>query len=255
MNPELSAEEPKPLWQDPFEVEFHESDARGRLDVAALANRMQVTAWRHFWHIDERRGPLLAPGHAWIMLRMELQFHRAARCREHVVLETWPRGLEGIMAQREFRLLSASGESLMNAATSWVVMDTATGRIPRLRDQAAKWPTLPERTFIGKIAEKLPASEALSFDSPRRVGYRALDANGHVNHVRYLDWVLDALPARRMGEDEVSRFEINFFDEARCDDEIEVGSTAGEGGISSHQVRRRGDGKELCRARVAFRGS
>jgi len=245
-------EDPRPLWSDAFEVEFHECDARGQFDLAALANRMQVTAWRHFWHIDERRGPLLGPGQAWIMIRMELRIQRPLHCRDQVLLETWPRGIEGITALREFRLLGPDGEAAMLATTSWVVLDIETARVQRLRDQTAKWPTLPERSFLGKTAEKLPPPADPVFDAPFPVRYRDLDANRHVNHVRYIEWTLDRLPAQLLRERAIRSFEINFFEEARCDEAVEAGLSAPSDSEFLLSLRRCDDKKEVCRSRIAF---
>ena len=46
-----------------------------------------------------------------------------------------------------------------------------------------------------------------------------LDLNGHVNNIRYAQWILDSMPLQ---VDRLKSYEVNFLAEVRAQDEIVI---------------------------------
>ena len=85
-----------------------------------------------------------------------------------------------------------------------------------------------------------------------QVTYGDLDINGHVNNVRYIDWILNGLPYDYLKTHELKEMEINYLAEASYDDEILVSSEKKEASHFFHSLIRNGDNTEFCRARTAW---
>ena len=82
------------------------------------------------------------------------------------------------------------------------------------------------------------------------VTYGELDLNGHVNNVRYIEWILNHLPRDFHGTHRLMELEINFLGEALYGQTVFVCSTEIEPLYFAHAVKV-GD-MELVRARTAW---
>ncbi len=87
------------------------------------------------------------------------------------------------------------------------------------------------------------------------VRYSDIDMHHHVNNTKYIEWVLDHYPFEMHREYHIHTFEINFLAEASHGDEISVHTGPFEDSPPAflHSVFRKGDGRELCRARIIWR--
>jgi acyl-CoA thioester hydrolase len=109
-------------------------------------------------------------------------------------------------------------------------------------------------------------AQTTRFESTRRVTATDLDERAHVNNVVYLRWVQDAAAAHWAAiappgaTAEVAwvalRHEIDYLRPAVLDDEIVVSTWVGVAeGLSFErftEIRRRGDGRVLARARTLW---
>ncbi len=241
-------------WKEKYEVKVYESDNLARGGVVTLFNYFQNTAWSHYNRVDRIRGPFLSKNQIWAMTRVEMQFNRPAKWQEIVEVETWSRGLEKMTAFRDFIIRDAANDIIAAGTATWVVIDIETKRIQRLTEIAEKWPSKPEVFSIHKNADRVDPPLAPEFGEPFRIKYSDMDLNHHVNSSRYIQWMLDSLGREFLEEHEVSKAEINYIDEAIPGEEVLTGSqkTSDEPPILVMNVLRKGDSKEVCRARFTF---
>jgi len=84
-----------------------------------------------------------------------------------------------------------------------------------------------------------------------------MDDNGHVNHVRYLDWAVAAIPAAWRDGRTFTGFDAEFHGEGRAGETLEVFSNTAEGPegetVCLHGIHRPADGAELFRMRTTWR--
>jgi acyl-CoA thioesterase FadM len=74
---------------------------------------------------------LRAKHKAWILSLLHLTIDRLPRWEEEIVVETWPSGLDGLRATREF-VLSVEGAAAARATSAWLVFDTERRQPARL---------------------------------------------------------------------------------------------------------------------------
>ena len=129
------------------------------------------------------------------------------------------------------------------------------------------------RLQAGESARYCRPEGALDYD-PAKVGlhgdWQALaafdvrnsdhDMQGHVNNVRYAQWVLDALPPALHRAHVLRGYEANFLAETHLGDRIEVRAAPLEpaaGGLSARRFMgvRSGDGKAVFACRLEFQAA
>lgn len=241
-------------WKERYEVKVYEADNLERGGLVTLFNYFQNTAWSHYNRVDKVRGPFLTKNQIWAMTRVEVQLRRPARWQEVVEVETWSRGLERMMAFRDFIIRDAKGQTIAAGTATWVVLDLETKRIQRLSDIAGKWPSKPDVFSINKNADKIDPPANSKHGEVFRVKYSDMDLNHHVNSSRYIQWMLDSLGREFLEKYEISKAEINYLDEAMPGDEVFTGSekVSDTPVVFLANVTRKGNDRELCRARFTF---
>lgn len=209
-----------------LQVPSYGVDAQQRLKPSAFLDLAQEIAYlaaeaMHFGY-DE----LSAGGTAWVLSRMTVRQLRAPLWRERITLQTWHKGPGGPFYLRDFALLSATGEPLVLATSSWVVLDTASRAMVRSSELLA---LVPDSTICPAHAIETPAGKVViprglapEATQEREVRYSDVDILGHTNNARYLLWALDALPYAPVAERPLRGFSVNFHHETRPGDTIRL---------------------------------
>ena len=99
---------------------------------------------------------------------------------------------------------------------------------------------------------KIPPADDLETLARFRVQTSDLDANGHVNNVRYAQWILDA-PGHAHQTHVVRDYEVNFLAETSVGDDVIIewdGASGPPTDALRFQGRRAGDGRIVFAARL-----
>lgn len=238
-------------WRDEYVVRSYESDAAGRLAPAFVLRYLQETAWNNARALGLAFDPREGSPFAWVLSRLRVQMTRYPGWGERLSVETWPLGVERMLALRDFRVLDGRGAECGRASSGWLIIDTAERR-PRRPEQAM--PVLA--TFAGpepllgvpaRIDAALPPCEERAL----QVRHTDIDLNGHVNNVRYFEWVLDSLPSRRLAAEQVRMVEASYLSEALLGDAVSVRSADGPS-ESRHTIIDLEGNREICRLRLGW---
>ena len=72
----------------------------------------------------------------WVVVRHEIDYRGNVSQGESVTAETWIEGPpQGAKSLRRVEFNGASGKRLVSAATTWAMLDRATGRLARVRPE------------------------------------------------------------------------------------------------------------------------
>lgn len=232
-----------------FQVRSYEVDARGRLSLPSLCDLFQETADRHASSYGAAVDQISASyGETWVLYRLAVRVRRAPRWRERVKVETWPCGRERLYAVREYRALSDDGELLAEGASAWLALDLATRRLAReprtpldrRADRPRAWPD----AFRGRLPIVDAAAPAREFDVRRG----EIDVNGHVNHVHYVAWALEAAPDGLWATSSPAEVAVEYAAEALAGDRVKLLANVGDDGAVACAMTHAGDGRVLARA-------
>jgi acyl-ACP thioesterase len=243
------------MWKKTYNVHVYESDQRARAKLTSLCNYFQNSAWEHYNAINMQRGPFLTVRQIWLMTRMEIEFSRFPQWDEDIEAVTWSRGIDRMLAFRDFNMTGEKGDEIARGSTTWVVIDIETGKIQRLDEMSKKWPSLPDNKAIGKSADKIETLQKPEYGPAFKAKYSDLDVNMHVNNVKYIEWALDSYPLEIIDTREIKKIQVNFEGETKLGDEVEVGSEkiSDEPLIFLNNVLRKKDHKEVCRIKIEWK--
>lgn len=229
-------------------------DHRGELELTPLLDHLQDAANEAASKLGASVPQILPLGFTWMLVKYRLRVARLPRSGETIALRTWHFPHGRLYSLRAFELYS--GEiRLVRAETCWVLVDLARRKplhiekaLPNLHEE--KNPPIPFE--FGKVQ---PCGEG-PWRNTVGVLESDMDDNGHVNHVRYLDWAVATLPADWLASRDLKGLDAEFHGESRFGEVLETvarpeGET-GTGTVCLHGINRPADGVELFRMRTIW---
>ena len=120
-----------------FEREFtarpEHIDAMGHVNNIVWAQWVQDIATAHWEAAAE---PVHAAAYLWLVTRHEIDYRGNVSEGENVTAETWIEGdPRGATSVRRVDFHDASGKLIVSAATTWAMLDRASGRLARVRPE------------------------------------------------------------------------------------------------------------------------
>ncbi len=244
-----------PVWVEHASVRSIDIDASHRATPLALCDLLQEVAGNHAHHLGvaiDQIGPRY--GETWMLHRLRVRFDGRPRWRDAVTVETWPCGVDRIYAVRDFCVRDADGRVLVEASSTWLVVDLAARRIVRDSKTRFSWVSPRPRVMPDGFARRLPSLDVPAFARDFVVRPSEIDMNGHVNHVHMLAWALDTLPAKVTHGRELAELEAEFVNEAHVDTPVRaLCAPEGDDGRWLHAAAHGDDGRVLLKARTVWR--
>jgi acyl-ACP thioesterase len=217
------------IWQESVPVRFGDIDRSDRLTLAAIFDFFQEAAISHADNLGVGRDSMAQTRQVWILSRMSVQVDRRPKYGETIKVRSWPRGGEKLFALRDYDIRDALDKPLVRGRSGWIILDMEKRR--PLRPQALM-EGLPQNEGLDALpsgAAGLAELKNPQKAAQRQAGYSDLDYNGHVNNVRYIQWIQDILdPALLEGAGRM-RLDINYLNEILPGETIELWQAQAEG--------------------------
>jgi acyl-ACP thioesterase len=200
------------LYEKNYQLRVSDFDQNDSLRPSAMLDMFQSVASEHATKLNIGYSDLLQKDSVWVLLRMRYDvIRRVGFGVENVIVKTWPQVAGKVDYDRDYCIESLDGERLVKASSKWCVINMQTRRI------AVGNAIYPEGEHYSEVIypeglKKLPTFEldgASVYEG--YAGHSCLDHNGHVNNVKYNDFILDALKLEK-GEI-IKVFEINYVNE------------------------------------------
>ena len=200
------------LYEKNYQLRVSDFDHSDNLRPSAMLDIFQSVASEHATKLNIGYSELLQQDSAWVLLRMRYDvIKRVGFGIENVVAKTWPHMAGRVDYDRDYCIESVDGERLVNASSKWCIINMQTRRI--VTGNAV----YPLEEYFSEVIypeglKKLTIFELDGADVfEGYAGHSCLDHNGHVNNVKYNDFILDALKLEK-GEC-IKAFEINYINE------------------------------------------
>lgn len=240
--------------REEFIIYGFQGDASGVATLAALAEYMEEAAGNHAAELGLSIERLYGEGVAWVLARMQIAPEKMPSINDRISVETWPVAVEGLQYRRDFILRREDGAVAARAVTHWVVVNLETRKAGRVPAFIAEARLANPATAMDDVKTRPPAPEECDEVCRFRARLADIDRNGHVNNVRYMDWVMESVPEAVRGSGRLRRLELAFKAESRQGDVVSARTSAlpsekaGGRAIFAHGLVRTRDGKELVRA-------
>lgn len=239
------------IWTESFRVRAYEVDVEGRASIQTLCNYLQEAAGNHAHARGMAVDQLAARDLTWVLTRLHLRVLRYPIWRQALTLSTWASGVDRIHAWRDFRL--TEGGTLLAVATSaWLLIRRASRRPIRLPESVIQM-ARDERALPDRFAP-LPQLEKASSQHSFNVRMSDLDVNRHVNHVHYIAWALESIPAAARSAAALTDLQVAFRAEAGKGDEVVALCRKVSDGpdVYLHRLERANGGRELATLRTEW---
>lgn len=239
-------------YDERFTVRAYEADGRGRATAVALANYLQEVASAHAMQLGIAGEPLLARQATWVLFELGIRIEEPPHWLSSVDVHTYPSGSDPRSGTREYVVRAADGSVAAVGSSRWMMMHVVRRRpikIPpdilalrpikstrQLEDVA--WPETFEGTPLAPWHITAVPSD--------------IDPNGHVNHTRYLAWVLDHALLRLEEAPRLRAYEIRlrYLAEVNAGDALEARlllATNAQGGTRTYHELVNADGRPALR--------
>ena len=180
-------------WTETIPVRTSDLTPHGTAALPALCVYLQEAAGHHAGALGVSMRQLRETNQAWVLSHLHLALDRPPGADEAVTIATWPSGLEGLRATREF-VLSVDGAEVGRATSRWFVIDTERRRPVRPPRSLYDLDTPDRPPPLPHDFDDLPGPARVDHETTWTARYHDLDLNRHVNSVRYLEWALGTLP-------------------------------------------------------------
>jgi acyl-ACP thioesterase len=211
-----------PIYEESYPVFSFLLDPLKRLSIPAafgiLGDAAGRDAARRGWGYKE----LTDRNQAWVLIRAKMVIERQPSWGEEIILRTWPKLMEGIVAYRDFQILDGQRNVLMAGSTAWTILDLATRKPVRLgilgasANEYADYHAIPDKPVRINWPDDLNVAQELTAE------YGHLDMNNHVNNSRYIEWVINTLPPEVLWTRKIKAVEVNFISEVKHMDQLQI---------------------------------
>ncbi len=233
-------------------VLLNHTGSDGRLTVVSLLRFLQECAWYHAEALGFGLERLAMDGLVWVLREQALHVTRFPAMGEEITIRTWPSRAERILCHRDFLVLDNTGAEVARATSAWFGLDLSSRR-PHKAEFFFRpgWEAFPPAAFEAPLPELLkPQSPELT--EIRTVRRSDLDALGHVNNLRYVEWILDQCPPLMPDSSHSATLQIRYVRELMLGESVQVVSARVADGDMGIQVLRVEGGQEACLARISY---
>lgn len=239
-----------------FEIHYYEINRYQEATSVSILNFLEETAISHSQSVGLGINNLKSRNLGWILNRWHLNVARYPLYGEKIIIKTWPSGFERFHATREFIIEDSEGRTIGLASSLWFLLNIEKRRPTRIHDDIGNAYGVDPTRAIENPFDDLSSVETTECEKRYTVRRSDIDTNNHVNNVRYIDWILEALP-----ESVSNDFALRSLD-VRYKKETSYGSTISstcicdnDSGLSKnyvHSILDKDTGAELALARTAW---
>jgi len=246
----------KNTYDENFTIRAYEIDPKGKASIQTICNYLQEIAGNHARKLGVSVEILLKKNLTWVLSRLHVQIIKYPFWLETIKIKTWPSGVEGLFAIRDFLIFNQKDEIIGKATTSWMLMDIVRKKPIPMPDFVTNI-RIPQTTrAIDDNFEKLPRLSKKNMERYFNVRLSDLDINQHVNNVSYIEWAVETIPMEILNKQSLCELEVSFRAESHYGNKVVSFSqqiAENNTNIFLHRLFRESDSKELAVAKTCWR--
>ncbi|KAI3934396.1 hypothetical protein MKW92_026647 [Papaver armeniacum] len=158
----------------------------------------------------------------WVFTRIHIQVEKYNSWGDVVEVNTWVDATGKNGMRREWEIRDNKTQQIITRATStWVVMNRETRRLSKMPEQVRQEvkPFYLNRAAMGEAVDDTAKIDKLNNETAPRASVRPrwsdMDANQHVNNVKYIGWILESVPINVLEDYNLTSMTLEFRRECR----------------------------------------
>ena len=205
-----------------FVVQSNEVDNHGHLLPEFILSYLQDTAMVQSEKIGMGVKYLKNNEFFWVLTRYHIKVLKYPKYDEAVHVSTYAIGFKKLFAYRDFKITNLKGETMVTAASQWLLIDGKTHKMLKIGDEFYEAYGVNKGEKISTTFDKIPLPEKSVLTRKFKATHRDIDFNGHVNNTRYIAWVIDTIPEEVSNDYTLYEFDIIFKKEVLLEQDITV---------------------------------
>ncbi len=205
-----------------YKLTFGQCDINNKIALAELLLLTSDTAVEDYNQKGLSWQFLVDHGVSILTSRQSYHIEKMPVANQKITLTTWEEKSEGLQLSRKYEITdSESGQLLIKGWSFWTVVDFEKRKIipPKM------FTLRPAPTFYteydGIKPGKIILPENLAEIGSHKILFSDMDANGHTNNSKYINFVIDSLPPEFQNKT-YRDFKLNYSKEALLGDEISI---------------------------------
>lgn len=199
-------------------------DTCGNIKPSSVLDLFQEVAGSHADKLGCGFDDLVKKDLLWVVTKVKYKVLRDVPMHSTVTVCTWPSKPSRVAFEREYKILDENGQTLIIGTSQWTVMHKEKRTLVLVNDIYPLTEFCEDKNFEQKLS-KVPDFEGADYEKTIYPAYCELDRNGHVNNIRYADYVLNTID---LGAKKISDFQIDFHREIKKDMPVLVSAAKNE---------------------------
>ncbi|HEX2933851.1 MAG TPA: acyl-ACP thioesterase domain-containing protein [Bacteroidales bacterium] len=235
-----------------YHVKSYEVDINAHLMPSSVCNYFQEIAWEHAEILKIGYNALKSIHRFWVLSRLQIKFYQYPQWTDEVKLITWPKGIDGMFALRDYLMFSSTGEKQVAAASSWLILDSEKHRPQRIDSPDHPEFKINDTDAYIHAPVKIGKPDNYSQSYRNTVKYSDIDVNKHVNNVKYIQWALDSISEDLINGELIDEMIVNFMAEASLGNEVQI-NVCKQDKLIQIGMLNASTNKELCRVQFQYK--
>lgn len=207
------------MREENFKVLSSLVDVNRELSLSSFFKLFQDIAMVNADEIGIGRDKTLDRGLLWIFTRVLVETEEMPKYTEDAKIATYPNGTRsGFLFHRQAYLKNKDDKVVVKLSSQWAIIEANTRKLV-LR------PNFPDINENHEISLELPGKVERKESSllyTRVVKFSDCDLNGHLNNVRYVDFIVDVNPSSFYKEYTIQKILINYNHEVHEGETMEI---------------------------------
>ena len=188
-------------------------DTCGNIKPSSVLDLFQEAAGAHAVELGCGFDDLVKKELLWVVTKVKYKVLKDVPMHCSVTVCTWPSKPSRVAFEREYKILDENGDTLIIGTSQWTIMHKEKRTLVLVNDIYPLSDFCEDKNFDEKLA-KVPDFETADFEREILPVYSELDRNGHVNNIRYADYVLNCIEPK---DKKICDFQIDFHREIKKD--------------------------------------
>lgn len=206
----------------PFYAETFLADSKGRMRPSNICSSMLNFAYRH----ADARGFGSTSSLGWVIARMGVHVERVPLEKERLRVDTWIRNLYHGFTDRCVRMVDKDGNEVVSMIATFAMIDLETRTSVDLSGDigvAMNGCLVPDEQLALRRIPSINRTPVEEVTFKRRPHYSDIDVNGHMNSIRYIDHILDAMPIEYIKSHDLTDIVVAYMQEGSATEELAYG--------------------------------
>jgi len=206
-----------------FTVRFSDCDEHSRLKLSRLFQFTEEAALSDAQRNGYGLWSMMQAGYGCVVTRMKLRINHIPVLGEELRVSTWAKeNYKDKVIYKDYLVKDSRDNVLVEGTSSWLLVDMKTSKA--VPPSTSPYP-LPIKEGKEALPEKL---EILSMGLFPKVIDQVqgrntdMDINHHVNHCRYVDWVLDVLTRDEIKSRGIRSIQMNYIHQVPLNERVDI---------------------------------